>query len=465
MNSKLAVALIALAAAFPASAQVPYDLNCNPVTLTENQRTNEETCAMHAACRFLVQAPLNSSCKFINYVRNLGKSDPAFDNSTLIDGVTYDPPGNSKFDKFMFELKAKVHSALGTAQKRDMVLTDDGKVAYYERGHTDMGSSTGAIVYSDGTAARGSFDDKYRLNGPGQLITPDGKMRAGEFMDNRLAGEGFVTEKDGNRTVLVEGTFDGDTPVGEVIRNFADGSRQRELWENGKLVARGDRAPKGQVPPPIKRPEPKPATPPGDEGYFLVEGVDGRKQWEFRCRGRETLAFGWYAKGETALKPAGHTCKIEPQPVQAAASVPATSEDPNPLIVQGPPWPCEPEIEAYIGAVARRGGGADVVSAAGYWQGMRYSRVQAIFYGSPRGTIQMYQQYTANNPNVLWGSVVFNYQGVPLLEGYFRNRAAMNQLAGMFQQIRTYDSPGSETQTLAAIAECAARYLEANAKD
>ena len=296
-----------------AHAQVPYDLNCKPVELTESQKINEETCAMHAGCRFLVQAPINAGCKAVNFIRNIGKTDPAFDNNVLIDGATYDLPRQTAFDRLVSGVKTAAHSALGTAGKRDVVQTDDGRVAYYEGGHLDSGSANGAMIYSDGTMARGTFDAKYKLSGSGQLITPDGKVRAGEFKNNQLRGEGFVSDKEGKRTVLIEGTFDGDTPVGEVIRNYADGSRVRELWENGKMVARGDRAAKGKVPPPINRPQTRLASADAKHGLYEVEGPNGSKRWELWCTNLLVDKGGWFPKGHYPQKPERQTCdkKIE----------------------------------------------------------------------------------------------------------------------------------------------------------
>ncbi len=470
------IALFILTASVQAGAEpVPYDPNCNPVELTGDQTFEQEICGSHAGCRFLVMAPIRAGCKAVNFIRNIGKSDPRFDNSTLIDGMTYDVPRQTKFDEFMFNVKAKVHEALGTAGKRDVVQTDDGRVAYYEGGHLSSGGGTGAMIYSDGTMARGTFDSKYKLNGAGQLITPDGKMRAGEFNNNQLSGPGFIAEQDGKRTVLIEGTFDGDTPVGEVIRNYADGSRVRELWENGKMVARGDPAPKGKVPPPIRKPETKLASAEdsGGEGWFLkMEGSAG-KLWELRCRGKAAVLK------VSAQKPS-ETCRAVTQQAQAdvnrgdmiertlglpkAASGAGTGRLTNPLIVQGPPWPCASEIEQYMQAWVRRAGGG-YKTPGGYWGAFAFSVVRVLMNGSEGTLHHFHEQYVARVPGAQSQPVVFTFNGYPYREGFFRNASSMQALSTSYQNAAAGEIRGGEAEAGQMMNACIARYLADNARD
>jgi hypothetical protein len=476
-----AIVLLTLSASVEAGAEpVPYDPNCNPVELTEDQTFEQEICGSHAGCRFLVMAPIRAGCKAVNFIRNIGKSDPRFDNSTLIDGMTYDVPRQTKFDEFMFNVKANIHEALGTAAKRDVVQTDDGRVAYYEGGHLSNGSGTGAMIYSDGTMARGTFDSKYKLNGAGQLITPDGKMRAGEFNNNQLSGPGFIAEQDGKRTVLIEGTFDGDTPVGEVVRNYADGSRVRELWENGKMVARGDPAPKGKVPPPIRKPETRLASAEVKHGLYQVEGPNGTKRWELWCKDRLADKGLWYPKGHYPQKPERQTC--EKQAEQDYAGEPDVNSGDlvqrtlgpakmkpagrviNPLVVQGPPWPCSNEMNLHMQAWVRRAGGG-YKSPDAYWREFGFSPIRVLFNSNAatRKLIGLHNEYMATAANVQLQPVVFTYNGYEFREGFFRNARSMQSLSKSLESDSSYEAPGGEAAASLMMNACIARYLAENA--
>ena len=310
-----AIGLLTLAAPVAVIAQtVPYDPNCKPIAQTEAQEIVDEFCASHAGCRFFVMAPINVTCKTVNFFRNLGTAiSPSGEirNEDVIDAATNDFPSRSTGQRIIDNAKNAASQASGAIGK--LISTSSGEIVYEETVDVGGGQKAGSIIASSGQMARGTFDSNYRLQGRGQLIAPDGTMRAGEFRNNQLNGEGIVSERDGNRTVLIEGTFDGDTPVGEVIRNYADGSRVRELWENGKMVARGDRAPKGKVPPPIRRPEVNLASGPSNsngEGWFLVKEGQASKKWELRCRGRPAVLK------VSSEKPTVPSCK---EPVQEAA--------------------------------------------------------------------------------------------------------------------------------------------------
>lgn len=479
-----AIAALSLGASVAASAQtVPYDPNCKPIEQTEAQAMVDETCSSHAGCRFFVMAPINATCKTVNFFRNLGKAvlpSGEIRNEDVIEAATDDFPSKSTGQRIIDNAKNAASKASAAIGK--LVRTSDGQIVYEETVDTGGGQKAGSIIASSGQMARGTFDSSYRLQGSGQLIAADGTMRAGEFRNNQLNGEGIVAERDGNRTVLIEGTFDGDTPVGEVIRNYADGSRVRELWENGKMVARGDRAPKGKVPPPIRRPEVKLANADVKHGLYQVEGPNGTKRWELWCKDQLADQGRWYPKGHYPQKPERQSCdnKIEQAGTDESefstgdviertlgpGTLRPTGRIINPLVVQGPPWICSGEIDAFMAAWGRRTGGRGMRSAAQYWEQFRFNAIAALAYASSSPVRELYRQYEASSPNLASQPVAYRDDyGQQYREGYFRSRAAMRQLAETFDSAARYDTPGSEGATAMGIGACVARYLEANARD
>jgi hypothetical protein len=296
--------ILASVASSQALAQVlPYDQNCNPKAETEDEKFLGQVCESHAYCRFYVIAPLNAGCKGVNFLRNLGKKisgNGDISGNDVIDAATDDVPKTSTAQRLIEKARQAASAAKGAVGS--MLRTPTGQPAYAETVDVGGGNKAGTMVSADGTLARGTFDSRYRLQGSGQLVTADGTMRAGSFADNQLNGEGVVAERDGNRTVLVEGTFEGDIPVGEVIRNYADGSRQRELWENGRLVAKGSRVGKGLVPPPVRPREVE------RRGLVLIEGPLGSQRFELWCDGQMLADGGWYPKGKTPRKPERQSC-------------------------------------------------------------------------------------------------------------------------------------------------------------
>lgn len=244
----VALGAMGLAASAGVGAQMQYDPNCNAIEPTEYQQTVGEICSSHIGCRMVIGIG-NKGCKVLNFLR--GRPDAIasgrITNEDVVESDTADIPYTSTGQAILNNVRRAARRLVAT--EGNVFRTAEGTIGYEETSPLPSGLKSGSIVYSTGTMARGQFDSSNRLQGPGQLITADGKVRAGAFFNSTLKGEGFVTDRESGRTVLVEGTFDGDTPVGEVIRTYADGSSVRERWENGKLVERGAVAAKGQVPP------------------------------------------------------------------------------------------------------------------------------------------------------------------------------------------------------------------------
>lgn len=517
-----------------ANAQSDYDPNCNRVTYTEAERVQQEFLMTHAGAR-LVATMGDNACKALELIRNFGKASPSgeINNDILMDSATPDFPTTSTGERILENVRNAASKGYGAVGQ--MLKLNEREVGYAETVPLEGGLRSGSLISSTGMMARGTFDASYKLSGSGQLITPDGKVRAGEFSNNQLRGEGFIAEKDGNRTVLIEGTFDGDTPVGEVIRNYADGSRVRELWENGRMVARGGRAPKGSVPPKISRPDvaplayhmgmhegpylqvdgprerfllacnqqiiavgewgasgkappPSPSACPNPEryrgGYVTVRGVKWpQARAEYWCNGKMVAATPYanyppqqYVKPEPKcikeaslpMTPAsafrtGNMIErtLEPSKTRPVAS---TGRVLNPLIVQGPPWPCADAIGVYMQAVSRRTQGRGLKTPQGYWNVFGNSPVRLLLDGFPSITTHGHDRYLASVPGAHAQPVVFTINGYQFREGFFRNAQSMRALSASFEAGRQ-SSPGDEWGAGLGLNACVARYLAENARD
>lgn len=103
---------------------------------------------------------------------------------------------------------------------------------------------------------RGTFEDG-KLTGVGEEIGPDGMWRGGTYEAGRNIGNLFEVATIDGKTYLAVGSIVDGKVDGMVERVFADGSRQFEDWENGKLMQTGLRAPKGESPiaPQVRRQE------------------------------------------------------------------------------------------------------------------------------------------------------------------------------------------------------------------
>ena len=297
---------IPLAASFDSTAQANHlDANCNPAAvLPEKEALQHEILETHAGYR-MISALVQKGCRAVNFVRNLGNriSSGRITNEDIVEAATDDIPYTSTGQRILDNVRNNARRLVATEGK--VVRNADGTFAYEETSAPSSGLKSGAIVHSNGTMARGQFDASNRLQGTGQLVTADGTVRAGTFFNSALKGEGFVTGREGGRTVLVEGTFDGDTPVGEVVRTYADGSSVRERWENGRLVERGAVAAKGSIPPKL-RSQPRQglaAAPAAGDGWVEAADAEGKKRLELWCHGRMVDAGWWAPRGTVPQRP------------------------------------------------------------------------------------------------------------------------------------------------------------------
>lgn len=248
-----AVALVLLAVSASARAQAQYDANCRPTEFSEDQQFQREICTSHVGCRLVVRVG-DATCKSINFMRNIGdhiSPSKPLNNDDVIEAVELDYPKTS-FTRRIMEKVRNATKAVFESKPETTTFGAGGDFGYAETLPSGPGRKSGAIVYESGLKIRGQMDaQKMILQGTGQAINADGTVRVGEFRGAWLSGEGFMTERAGGKTILIEGTFDRDTPVGEVVRTFADGMSVREYWHNGKMIERGALAAIGRVPPPL----------------------------------------------------------------------------------------------------------------------------------------------------------------------------------------------------------------------
>lgn len=253
----ITVALALGPVATPAQAQFEdFGPNCERIQIDDMEKFRRDICATHVGC-LLVRKIKDSTCRTKEFLDNLGdhlSPSRPLSSEDVMDAMPSDAPTeNSIFQRAINRAKDAARSVLGTDDGK-LVENTSGSFTFTEVRATPDGGYSGTIIYPNGGAQRGKMNSQYRLDGPGQQMLANGKVLAGTFNGSRL--EGFVTDATSGRGSFLEGTFDGDKPVGEMIRNYADGSRVRELWERGAMVLRGTVAPKGYVPPPLVRPAP-----------------------------------------------------------------------------------------------------------------------------------------------------------------------------------------------------------------
>lgn len=313
VKARCVLLMIALAATTDSAGQADgYDANCHPAVLPEKQAVENEFLQTHAGVR-LIAAIIYKACDGVEFLRKLGeRTSPTrpISNEDVFDAATPDHPDTPFARRMIDKARSAARAVFDSRSKeetfRDVFRGKDDQFGYAETTPAPGGGKRGTIIYASGTLARGQFDANNQLQGPGQLITPDRTMRAGEFKDSKLRGEGIVTGTEQGKTILIEGTFDGDQPVGEVVRTYADGSSVRERWENGRLIERGAIAAKGRIPPPLRsQPEQRlAASPTAKHGWVKVADAIGKERFELWCHGRMVDAGSWAPRGVAPRPPA-----------------------------------------------------------------------------------------------------------------------------------------------------------------
>lgn len=132
----------------------------------------------------------------------------------------------------------------------------------------------------------------------------------------------------------------------------------------------------------------------------------------------------------------------------------------NPLIVQGPPWPCASELEAF--SQARVSKGRRGFSAGEYWQQFNFGAILVLQNSSQRLVQGGYLDFVASTTGVRPASVDSNN---PLWEGFFRNARAMQNLSASFVAQSAAWGDDAEARTDNLVGACVARYLAENARN
>lgn len=301
------------------------DVNLQPAVETEAQREGRVACELHAGCRYLVSAVVRNMCRAADFFRKLSeRDDPTLPvtSSDVADAATPEYPESYAADRVI--ANARVYANRGTEGRGipgSMITTRDGRTAYAE---TQSSSDRfpqyrrGTVIYADGSIARGGFDQNGELYGSSQVVTPDGRLRAGSFSYGQLSPpENSVEtfrEPDG-RTSILEGTFCGDNKPcnGEMVRRYSDGTSRREVWRGGVAVTLGQLAARGEVPPlmPLENAAPPPTpiwTPSSREGLQTSFAGEGREYMFVWCNGI-VLDEGAIAEKGRALPPERRDCR------------------------------------------------------------------------------------------------------------------------------------------------------------
>lgn len=121
-----------------------------------------------------------------------------------------------------------------------------GRTGYYE-GQLINGKPDGAgtVIGPDGRMVRGEFQDGALKRG--EVVRQDGVIMAGRWENGVMNGRGAVQLANG--VVEASNTYKDGTPIGPLTRTYPDGSREIQVRDpDGKVVATGPRASKGQEP-------------------------------------------------------------------------------------------------------------------------------------------------------------------------------------------------------------------------
>lgn len=509
------------------------DPNLNPAVETEAQREQRVFCETHAGCRF-VMAAMRTGCRVRTFFDRLTRRDTPSRELTsdeVADAATPAHPSGPVADRALSEARAASRPAPNRPIVRESFSRANGRGGYVEADTTVMHSAPGTIIYSDGRIARGTtrpyFDDRI-LNGRGQTIFPNGHMQAGTYdNEGRLAGAGFYTATDANgRNSILEGTFGGGMPVGEMVRRYADGTSRRELWRRGEMIAHGELSLPGGVPPrlaprPIPvptyraymlegsyrdtegdqarillwcngqliaagefgpygravHPQPRECPNPGSyrNGSITVVGPDFRMRDEFWCRGRMVTSTPWYNHGPSRpWLPRDLRCDEPPQ--MAATARPVQS-------------PARQEIsqDGLAARLSAQGGDPLIVRGPPYpcsrelddylATGSRNNRgrSQEFWSGFQFNVAHVLTQTLTARQHIIQGAYQAYLSRVPAArsqtliagrypESFYRDRQAMLDLNNAMVRDSESNPVGSQLHLLPRFHGCLARYLADNAR-
>ena len=260
----VALGLLALAGASAAPAQAQTnDPTCKAVS-PETEADDIKIARTWLPMAIAINA-IQGACKVHDFLVNVITRQPDPDKVTAEDVFEAAKPSDGTGGDPVFKARvAKLPSAASTPSwnKRptaDPVIlppaTAGGQPSLFQPNKPLTGAApvsateiqgSGTLLTPDGLK-RGTFANG-KLNGVGEEINPDGAWRGGTYEAGRNISNMFEVRTLDGKTYLAVGSIVDGQIDGLVERVFADGSRQFEDWENGKLMQVGVRAPKGSSP-------------------------------------------------------------------------------------------------------------------------------------------------------------------------------------------------------------------------
>lgn len=402
----------------------------------------------------------------------------------------------------------------GRMRKVERVIGAGGQIEHLQGGTLREGENPlkefwdAQAIMPDGQIKAGYLLNNLRLVGEGVLTTkePDGRtsILEGSFIDDKPDDEMVRRYSDGtsrrefwqkgklvavgdlsapgrvppkiSRPDVAPLAYDMGMHEGPYLQ--VDGPRERYLLAcNQQIIAVGEWGPSGKAPPP------SPLACPNPERYRRGKVTVRGNKWpqaraEYWCNGKMVAATP-YANypPQQYVKPAPECIKetylptpdsafrtgnmiertLEPSKTRPVAT---TGRVTNPLIVQGPPWPCAGEIDAYIAASRYRARGGGILSAQQYWADFQYSPIRILVNSGERTLAHFHNQYVSGTSGASSQSLTFN----GLREGFFRNARSMLALASSYDAARAEEARGGGGSG-SAMNACIARYLATNARD
>lgn len=260
-KTRVAAVLCALSLGSSSIAEpMVSDNNCEKAEFSELQQFQSELCQAHLGCR-MTAVLAEKGCSAVRFFRNIGDiftRKTEIDNNDVMDAYEPEYPQTPGTQRIVSKAReaSKQAGTKGYRFEDRPVRTKAGSYASYDGGwdlEAKKAEGGGTMIWPNGDMQRGYYVDG-KPSGPGQTIY-GGMVEGGEYREGLLQGAGFRASPANGQMETIEGTFDKDVPVGEIVRTYSDGSSVREIWEGGKMVVRGERAPKGVVPPVVLTPK------------------------------------------------------------------------------------------------------------------------------------------------------------------------------------------------------------------
>lgn len=264
----VALCVILLGVGNIAGAQ-EYNPNCGPAPDDELAVYQRRACASFLPCKF-VQDIGNTGCRLANGLSTLfttkaREEESGYDAlpeteklgvwqriklsvSDVFEAASppLTPEATLAIERGLSKVTAEAAAKSPGAYSGMLDPNKAGRAGYYE-GQLTNGKPDGAgtVIGSDGRMVRGEFQGGALKRG--EVVRQDGVIMAGRWENGAMNGRGAVQLADG--VVETSNTYKDGTPIGPLTRTYPDGSREIQVRDaEGKVVATGARAPKGQEP-------------------------------------------------------------------------------------------------------------------------------------------------------------------------------------------------------------------------